>query len=131
MKRLLIYNQRIDPQSDHPSINQPDLEVEQVGRVSEVLRRLLLSAGHEHIKYVYDMFLVNAEETTTDLVEFLRYVRKYKPDLPLLVFTKLPEKKSLLNQLLKDSGCQIFESVNMQDAFSGEKEAVLHRRQHF
>ena len=99
MKRILIYNQLTN---DVPSINYNDtgMVIEQVGSISEVLRKQLLKSKKGKDADLYDVFVVTLEEATPDVVNFIRYVRKNKPELPVVVVSRTGENIPLLTSVV-------------------------------
>lgn len=80
-----------------------DLEVELVTSISEVLGKHLFSKeAYHHRDCSLDIFVVHVVKAS-DIVEFLGYVRKYKPDLPMIILSDSPVKTSLLKSIFKPS----------------------------
>jgi CheY-like chemotaxis protein len=114
MKRLLVYNQS-DTELTDENIDQDKLQVEQVATISEVFGRLLLSRRTEFKSAPFDIFVVYVDEPGTEIVDFLTYIQKYKPGLPLIVLSATKEKTTLLRNLLKGTVSHVSESVHFPE----------------
>jgi CheY-like chemotaxis protein len=113
MKKLLLYNKIQDFEQECEKIRKLDLHVEQVASISGVLRNhLFREAGEE--RDMFDIFLINMTELNNDIVEFLHYVGKNKPELPMIVLSESVEKTNLLQTLLKGTACRISETEQVE-----------------
>lgn len=99
MKRLLVYYQTADFEPVDEKIDRADLQIEQVCSISHVLRRLLFGKKPDAIPI--DIFLVCLEEPGSEMVDFVTYITKHKPELPLIILSSSAEKTSLLKSLFK------------------------------
>ncbi|TDE14423.1 hypothetical protein [Dyadobacter psychrotolerans] len=95
MKKLLLYDQL--PGTVSGEICGMNFEVEYVTKISEVFGKRLFGNGESG----FDVFLVNIQEPTMEMIDFLNYIKKNADGLPMIITSEFPESFSLLKNILK------------------------------
>ncbi len=115
-KRLLVYNKSSDQETVGDKINQINLQIEQVNTIRDVLGKLLFTKKPG--VFPIDIFLVCLDEPGAEMINFLSYIKKHKPELPLVVLSKSAEKTVLFKKSLKGVASQITETNYINDTLN-------------
>lgn len=121
MKKVLLYNQRPYPALVYEKMMSSGMHIDQTGSISEVLGKYLFGECSHDPCSSYDVFLASINEPVVEVIHFLTYVRKNKPELPLIVLFE-SSQKTLLKSLLKDVACKFLESTDLDSIL---KQATL------
>jgi|GEM_PF-5967150 len=115
MKRLLFYNQLPDFTIESQKVKGWGLEVQEVASISGALRDRLFRRKANGGTNAVDVFLVRVTASGYDIVEFLDYVGRYRPELPMIILSDSAEQTNLLHGLLKGITCEISEARHMEE----------------